>query len=48
LNEYAGETAAAIRKIGKEALIISTDGSVEANCKHIVDKTLEKGRRSIR
>ena len=44
LNEHedAEETAAEIRKYGKEPLTISTDVSAEVNCKHIVDKTLEK------
>jgi NAD(P)-dependent dehydrogenase (short-subunit alcohol dehydrogenase family) len=44
LNEHqdAEETAAAIRKYGKEALLIPTDISVEVNCKNIIDKTIEK------
>ncbi|SKC85930.1 SDR family oxidoreductase [Ohtaekwangia koreensis] len=41
-HEDAQETADAIRKYGKEALLISTDVSQEVNCKNIVDQTLEK------
>jgi NAD(P)-dependent dehydrogenase (short-subunit alcohol dehydrogenase family) len=44
LNEHddANETAEAIRKYGKEALLISTDLSLEVNCKNAIEKTLEK------
>src|SRR3990170_1426056 len=41
-DEDAEETAAAVRKYGKEALLIPTDISEEQNCKIIVDQTLEK------
>jgi NAD(P)-dependent dehydrogenase (short-subunit alcohol dehydrogenase family) len=44
LNEHqdAEETAAMVRKYGKEALLIPMDISVEVNCKNIVDQTIEK------
>jgi NAD(P)-dependent dehydrogenase (short-subunit alcohol dehydrogenase family) len=38
----AEETAREVKKYGKEALLISTDISVEANCKSVIQKTLEK------
>lgn len=44
-SEDAKQTAADIRKYGKEALLIATDISLEANCKHVIDKTLEKFKR---
>lgn len=47
LNEHedAEETAEAIRKYGKEALLIATDIAEEKNCKRIVDETLKKFNR---
>jgi NAD(P)-dependent dehydrogenase (short-subunit alcohol dehydrogenase family) len=44
LNEHddAEETAAVIRKYGKEPLLIATDVSEEQNCRQIIDKTLKK------
>jgi NAD(P)-dependent dehydrogenase (short-subunit alcohol dehydrogenase family) len=44
LNEHedANETAGAIKRYGKDALLIATDISEENNCKSIVDKTLER------
>src|SRR5690606_38463890 len=44
LDEHgdAQETAEAVRKYGKEALLIPADISQEVNCKHVVEKTLEK------
>jgi NAD(P)-dependent dehydrogenase (short-subunit alcohol dehydrogenase family) len=44
-HEDANETAADIRKYGKEALLISVDISQEVNCKNVVDQTLEKFKR---
>jgi NAD(P)-dependent dehydrogenase (short-subunit alcohol dehydrogenase family) len=44
-HEDAKQTAADIRKYGKEALLIATDISQEANCKHVVDQALEKFKR---
>src|SRR5688572_17727987 len=41
-HEDAEETAREVKKYGKEALLISTDISVEVNCKSVVEKTLEK------
>jgi NAD(P)-dependent dehydrogenase (short-subunit alcohol dehydrogenase family) len=43
-NEHqdANETAAAMRKYNKEALLISTDIAEEKNCKAIIDKTIER------
>jgi len=41
-DEDAEETAAAVRRYGKEALLIPTDISEEQNCKLIVEQTLEK------
>jgi NAD(P)-dependent dehydrogenase (short-subunit alcohol dehydrogenase family) len=44
LNEHedAKETAAMVKKYGKEALLISTDLSNEVNCKNAIDQTIEK------
>src|SRR5690606_13491690 len=44
LNEHedAEETSEAIKKYGKEALLLSTDISIEENCKHVVEETLKK------
>jgi NAD(P)-dependent dehydrogenase (short-subunit alcohol dehydrogenase family) len=44
LNEHedAKQTAEDIRKYGKEVLLIPTDVSVEANCKAIVDQTVQR------
>jgi len=44
LDEHgdAQETAEAVRKYGKEALLIPTDISQEVNCKYVVEKTLER------
>ena len=44
LNEHADakETALAITKYGKEALLIATDISIEENCKKIVDQTIKR------
>ena len=41
-HQDAEETAEAVRKYGKEALLIPTDISVEVNCKNAIEKTLEK------
>lgn len=41
-HQDAEETAREVKKYGKEALLISTDISVEANCKSVIEKTLEK------
>ena len=41
-DEDAEETAKAVRKYGKECLLIPTDISEEQNCKIIVEQTLEK------
>lgn len=41
-HQDAEETAAMVRKYGKEALLIPTDVSVEVNCKNIIEKTIEK------
>jgi NAD(P)-dependent dehydrogenase (short-subunit alcohol dehydrogenase family) len=41
-HEDAKETAAEVKKYGKEALLLSTDISVEVNCKSAIEKTLEK------
>lgn len=41
-HEDAHEAAEAVRKYGKEALLISTDISQEVNCKYAVEKTMEK------
>jgi NAD(P)-dependent dehydrogenase (short-subunit alcohol dehydrogenase family) len=44
LNEHedAKETAAMVKKYGKEALLIPTDISNEVNCKNAIDQTIEK------
>jgi NAD(P)-dependent dehydrogenase (short-subunit alcohol dehydrogenase family) len=44
LNEHqdAEETAAEVRRYGREALLIPTDVSQEVNCKNIIDKTIDK------
>jgi NAD(P)-dependent dehydrogenase (short-subunit alcohol dehydrogenase family) len=50
LNEHADaeETAACVRKYGREALLIATNIEEEQNCKGIVDKTISKfGRLDI-
>jgi NAD(P)-dependent dehydrogenase (short-subunit alcohol dehydrogenase family) len=44
-NEDAKQTAADVKKYGKEALLISTDLSKEINCKHVIDQTIEKFKR---
>ena len=41
-HEDAKETAEAIKKYDKEALLVSTDIADEQNCKSIVDKTLDR------
>ena len=41
-HDDARETAEAVRKYGKEALLIATDISQEVNCRYVVEKTLEK------
>ncbi|HEY9046826.1 MAG TPA: SDR family oxidoreductase [Ohtaekwangia sp.] len=41
-HEDAKETADAIRKYGKEALLIPADVSQEVNCQNIVEQTLKK------
>lgn len=41
-HEDARETAEAVRKYGKEALLIPTDISQEVNCRYVVEKTLER------
>jgi len=41
-HQDAQETAAMVKKYGKEALLIPTDISVEVNCKNVIDKTVEK------
>jgi NAD(P)-dependent dehydrogenase (short-subunit alcohol dehydrogenase family) len=42
LNEHedAQETAVAVKKYGKEALLIATDVSLEENCKKIIDHAI--------
>ena len=44
LNEHddARETAEAIKKYGREVLLIATDVAEENNCKSIVDQTMER------
>jgi NAD(P)-dependent dehydrogenase (short-subunit alcohol dehydrogenase family) len=44
-HEDAKETAEAIRKYGKDALLIATDISQEVNCKNIIDQTLQRFKR---
>lgn len=41
-HQDAEETAAAVRKYGKEALLLPADISQEVNCKNVIEKTLEK------
>lgn len=41
-HEDAEETAAIVRRYGREALLIATDVSQEVNCKNIVDQTIDK------
>jgi NAD(P)-dependent dehydrogenase (short-subunit alcohol dehydrogenase family) len=41
-HQDAEETATEVRKYGKEALLLPADISVETNCKHVIEKTLEK------
>jgi NAD(P)-dependent dehydrogenase (short-subunit alcohol dehydrogenase family) len=41
-DEDARETAAAVKKYGKEALLIASDLSDEAGCKRAVEETLKK------
>ena len=40
-HQDAEETAAAVRKYQREAILIATDVSIEKNCKMIVDQTLK-------
>ena len=44
-HQDAKQTAADVRKYGKEALLIAADISREENCKKIIDQTLEKFKR---
>lgn len=44
-HEDAKQTAADVRKYGKEALLIATDLSKETSCKDVIDQTLEKFKR---
>ncbi|HYF68521.1 MAG TPA: SDR family oxidoreductase [Ohtaekwangia sp.] len=44
-HEDAKQTAADVRKYGKEALLISSDLSKETNCKNVIDQTVEKFKR---
>lgn len=44
-HEDAKQTAADVRKYGKEAILISADLSQEVNCKNIIDQTIEKFKR---
>lgn len=44
-HEDAKQTAADVRKYGKEALLIAADISTEVNCKNVIDQTLEKFKR---
>jgi NAD(P)-dependent dehydrogenase (short-subunit alcohol dehydrogenase family) len=41
-HEDANETAAEVRKYGKDPLLIATDISDEKNCKDIIDQTISK------
>jgi NAD(P)-dependent dehydrogenase (short-subunit alcohol dehydrogenase family) len=41
-HEDAKETADAVKKYNKHALLLATDIQIEENCKQIVDKTLEQ------
>src|ERR1700752_3356657 len=44
LNEHADakETAAAVKKYGKDALLVAADIAVEENCKKVIDQAVEK------
>jgi NAD(P)-dependent dehydrogenase (short-subunit alcohol dehydrogenase family) len=44
LNEHADakETAAGVKKYGKEALLVAADIAVEENCKKIINQTIDK------
>ena len=44
-HEDAKQTAADIRKYGKEALLVSADISREIGCKNVIDQALEKFKR---
>jgi len=44
-HDDSKQTAADVRKYGKEALMISTDLSQEINCKYVIDQTIEKFKR---
>jgi len=41
-HEDAKETSAAVKKYGKDALLVATDISIEENCKKIIDQTIDK------
>jgi NAD(P)-dependent dehydrogenase (short-subunit alcohol dehydrogenase family) len=41
-HEDAEETEQAIRKYGREALLIATDISIEENCKQVIEQTVQK------
>jgi NAD(P)-dependent dehydrogenase (short-subunit alcohol dehydrogenase family) len=41
-HQDAEETAAEVKKYGKEALLLPADISIETNCKNVIEKTLEK------
>jgi len=44
-HEDAKQTAADVRKYGKEAVLISADLAQEVNCKNIIDQTIERFKR---
>lgn len=44
-HEDAKQTAADVRKYGKEAILVATDLSQEVNCKHVIDQAIEKFKR---
>ena len=44
-HQDAKQTAADVRKYGKEAMLIATDISREENCKKIIEQTLERFKR---
>lgn len=44
-HEDAKQTAADVRKYGKEAVLVATDISKEVNCKHVIDQAIEKFKR---
>lgn len=44
-HEDAEQTAADVRKYGKNALLIATDISKESNCKDVVDQAIQKFKR---